>query len=66
MKFIQNLSIKYKAYLLVGIGIITAILLLVITNVGLSSIKSKLDELVLSTNVERYAYLTILEEKIIY
>jgi methyl-accepting chemotaxis protein len=63
MKFIQNLSIKYKAYLLVGIGIITAILLLVITNVGLSSIKSKLDELVLSTNVERYAYLTILEEK---
>ena len=63
MKFIQNLSIKYKAYLLVAIGVITAVLLLITTNIGLSSIKSKLDELVLSTNVERYAYLTILEEK---
>ncbi len=63
MNFIQNLSIKYKAYLLVAIGVVTAVLLLVITNIGLSSIKSKLDELVLSTNVERYAYLTILEEK---
>ncbi len=63
MKFIQNLSIKYKAYLLVAIGVVTAVLLLVITNIGLSSIKSKLDELILSTNVERYAYLTILEEK---
>lgn len=63
MKFIQNLSIKYKAYLLVAIGVVTAVLLLITTNIGLSSIKSKLDELVLSTNVERYAYLTILEEK---
>ena len=63
MKLIKNLSIKYKAYLLVAIGVVTAILLLVTTNIGLSSIKSKLDELVLSTNVERYAYLTILEEK---
>lgn len=63
MKFMQNLSIRYKAYFLVAIGIFTAVLLLIITNIGLSSIKSKLDELVLSTNVERYAYLTILEEK---
>ncbi len=60
---IKNLSIKYKAYLLVAIGVVTAVLLLVITNIGLSIIKSKLDELVLSTNVERFAYLTILEEK---
>lgn len=63
MSMLKNLSIKYKAYLLVAIGIVTAVLLLVITNFGLSSIKTKLDELVLSTNVERYAYLTILEEK---
>ena len=60
---LKNLSIKYKAYLLVAIGVVTAVLLLVITTIGLSTIKSKLDELVLSTNVERYAYLTILEEK---
>jgi methyl-accepting chemotaxis protein len=60
---IANLSIKYKAYLLVGIGTIASITLSLLASNGLSNIKSKLDELVLSTNVERYAYLTILEEK---
>ena len=50
MSMLKNLSIKYKAYLLVAIGIVTAVLLLIITNFGLMSIKTKLDELVLSTN----------------
>ncbi|MDD4617237.1 MAG: methyl-accepting chemotaxis protein [Alphaproteobacteria bacterium] len=60
---IKDLQIRYKAFILVGTIIVTAMTMFVVSNFGLSDIKTSLDELLLSTSVERYAYATILEEK---
>ncbi|HXP95405.1 MAG TPA: methyl-accepting chemotaxis protein [Telmatospirillum sp.] len=63
MNALGNLRIKSKALILVGAAVLTAIIMLAVSSIGLSDIKRMLDELVLATNVERYAYATILEEK---
>ncbi|MDR3440506.1 methyl-accepting chemotaxis protein [Telmatospirillum sp.] len=63
MNALGNLRIKSKALILVGAAVLTGVIMLVVSSIGLSDIKRLLDELVLATNVERYAYETILEEK---
>lgn len=63
MSVLQNLRIRNKALILVGASVFTAIAMFVVANIGLSSIKGSLDNLLLATNVERYAFSTILQEK---
>ncbi|HLO77581.1 MAG TPA: HAMP domain-containing methyl-accepting chemotaxis protein [Magnetospirillum sp.] len=63
MSALGNLRIKSKALILVGTAVLTGAVMLAVSSIGLSNIKQMLDELVLATNVERYAYETILEEK---
>jgi methyl-accepting chemotaxis protein len=63
MSALGNLRIKSKALILVGTAVLTGVIMLAVSSIGLSNIKRMLDELVLATNVERYAYETILEEK---
>ncbi len=63
MSALENLRIKYKALVLVAATVFTAAAMFVVSYQGLSSIKSLLDGMVLATNVERYAFSTILEEK---
>lgn len=58
-----DLRIKYKALTLVAVTVVTVGAMFSVANNGLSNIKSLLDELLLATNVERYAYETILQEK---
>jgi methyl-accepting chemotaxis protein len=60
---LRNLRIKFKAMILIAVTIATAGTLFSVATLGLSRIKVSLDELLLSTNVERYAYETILQEK---
>jgi methyl-accepting chemotaxis protein len=60
---IKDLQIKYKAFILIVTIIVTALTMFAVSSIGLSDIKTSLDELLLSTNVERYAYATILQEK---
>ncbi|KIM00502.1 Methyl-accepting chemotaxis protein [Paramagnetospirillum magnetotacticum MS-1] len=63
MSVLGNLRIKSKALILVGTAVLTGAIMLAVSSVGLSNIKRMLEELVLATNVERYAYETIMEEK---
>lgn len=63
MSSVRDLKIKYKAGVLVAMALVTGALMFVVAAIGLSNIKSSLDELVQATNVERYAYETILQEK---
>ena len=63
MKILSNLRMRSKALLLVAMAVMTAAIMFAVSNVGLSSLKTSLDQLVLATNVERYAYETIAEEK---
>jgi methyl-accepting chemotaxis protein len=63
MTVLGNLRIRMKALILVGTALVTAATMFTVAEVGLSTIKALLDELVLATNVERYAYETILQEK---
>jgi methyl-accepting chemotaxis protein len=44
-------------------AVLTAVIMFVVSSTGLSSLKTSLEELVLATNVERYAYETIAQEK---
>ena len=63
MSSVRDLKIKYKAGVLVAMALVTGALMFVVAAIGISNIKSSLDELVQATNVERYAYETILQEK---
>ena len=63
MKILSNLRMRSKALLLVAMAVMTAAIMFAVSNVGLSSLKTSLDQLVLATNVERYAYETIAEKK---
>lgn len=63
MEFLNQLTIKVKAAILIGVGVVVAVVLSIVSSNGLSTIKDKLDELILATNVERYAYKTRMEEK---
>jgi len=61
--YLKNLRIRSKALVLVATSVLTAIAMFLVAYNGLASMKSLLDGMVLSTNVERYAFATILEEK---
>jgi methyl-accepting chemotaxis protein len=63
LNHLRNLRIKFKAMILIAVTIVTAGTMFSVATLGLSRIKVSLDELLLSTNVERYAYETILQEK---
>lgn len=63
MNLLNKISIKAKAFLLVFLGVATAVLLSIVYNSGLGEIEKKLESLELATNVERFAYKTIMEEK---
>ena len=63
MTLINNLRMRLKALLLVAMAVITSVAMFSVAAIGLSSLKRSLDELVLATNVERYAYETISQEK---
>lgn len=56
---LSNLRMRIKAILLVSMAVLTAVIMFVVSSIGLSSLKTSLEELVLATNVERYAYETI-------
>lgn len=60
---LSNLRMRIKAILLVSMAVLTAVIMFVVSSTGLSSLKTSLEELVLATNVERYAYETIAQEK---
>jgi methyl-accepting chemotaxis protein len=63
MAFLSNLRMRFKALLLVAIAVVIAVVMFVVSNVGLSNLKTSLDELVLATNVERHVYETLAQEK---
>jgi methyl-accepting chemotaxis protein len=63
MNALGNIKIRAKALILIAITVLTAAIMFIVSSIGLSSLKTSLDQLVLATNVERYAYETILQEK---
>ena len=63
MRGFGNLKIMYKALILVSASILSAATMFLVAQNGLSSIRSQLEGITLSTNVERYAFATILQEK---
>lgn len=63
MAILQNIKIKIKAIMLVGATVVAVLAMYFVANDGLSTLKDCLEQLVSATNVERYAYKTILDEK---
>ena len=63
MPSLDNLRIRSKALILVGASVLTAMAMFAVAHTGLSTIKDQLNDLILSTNVERFALATILQEK---
>ncbi|WP_415396935.1 sensor histidine kinase [Sulfurimonas sp. CS5] len=63
MNFLNKFSIKFKTYMLVGLSVLVAITLSIVSNSGLNIIQSQIDELICANNIERYAYRAILEDK---
>ncbi len=61
--FLGNVGIKQKALILIGASVVIAVAMFMAAYIGLSGIKTALDELLLATNVERHAFETILSEK---
>jgi signal transduction histidine kinase len=49
--------------MLVGLSVLVAITLSIVSNSGLNIIQSQIDELICANNIERYAYRAILEDK---
>ncbi len=64
MKLINQLSIKHKAYILVLLSVAVALILSIVANNGLRAIRSELNYLIFSSEIERYTnYLSIEEQK---
>ena len=63
MNIINQLSIKYKTYLLVALIVVVASVLSLVSNDGLHTLRHELDELIASTQIERYTNKLILEEQ---
>ena len=63
MNIINQLSIKYKTYLLVALIVIVALVLSLVSNDGFKTIRHEMDDLISSTQIERYTNKLILEEK---
>lgn len=56
-------SIKYKAYLLVFLSVLVALVLSLVSNSGLNTIRTELNQLISSTEIERYTNKLILGEQ---
>jgi len=63
MNIANQLSIKNKTYLLVLLSVIVALILSLVSNNGLDTIRNELDDLVFATEIERYTNKLILEEQ---
>jgi len=63
INIINKTSIKSKAYLLVLLSVLVALILSFVSNNGLNAIRTELDNLIFSTNIERYTNKLILEEQ---
>ena len=63
MRITPQLSIKNKAYLLVLMSVAVALILSFVTYSGLQAIRTELDELVTSTDIERHTGKLIQEEQ---
>lgn len=63
MNIINQLSIKYKTYLLVVLIVVAALVLSLVSNVGLNTLRYEMDDLTSSTQIERYTNKLILEEQ---
>jgi len=59
----NNTSIKSKAYILVFLSVLVALVLSLVSNSGLNTIRSELNKLIFSTEIERYTNKLILEEQ---
>jgi len=63
MNIVSQLSIKNKTYLLVLLSVVVALVLSFVSNNGLNTIRSELDDLIFATKIERYTNRLILEEQ---
>ncbi len=63
MSIVSQLSIKNKTYLLVLLSVVVALVLSFVSNSGLNSIRSELEDLIFATKIERYTNRLILEEQ---
>lgn len=59
----NNTSIKSKTYLLVFLSVLVALALSLVSNSGLNTIRTELNKLIYSTEIERYTNKLILEEQ---
>jgi|GEM_PF-2403254 len=63
MSIANRLSIKHKTYLLVLLSVAVALVLSLVSNNGLNTIRVELDDLVYATKIERYTNRLIQEEQ---
>jgi len=63
MDITNQLSIKHKTYLLVLLSVVVALILSIVSNNGLNSIRIELDEMIYATKIERYTNKLIHEEQ---
>jgi len=62
MNIANYLSIRSKTYLLVLLSVVVALILSLVSNNGLNTIRSEMDDLIYSTKIERYTSKLINEE----
>ncbi len=62
MNIVNHLSIKSKTYLLVSLSVVVALILSLLSNDGLNTIRLEMDDLIYSTKIERYTNKLIHEE----
>lgn len=63
MNIANQISIKSKTYLLVLLSVAVALILSFVSNSGLNTIRTELDDLVFATEIERYTNKLILEQQ---
>jgi len=63
MNVFNKTSIKSKTYLLVFLSVLVALVLSLVSNNGLNTIRSELNKLIFSTEIERYTNKLIMEEQ---
>jgi len=59
----NRISLKTKAYLLVLLSAVVALVLSFVSNNGLDSLSIEMDDLIFATKIERYTNKLILEEQ---
>ena len=63
MNITNKISIKNKTYLLVLLSVVVALVLSIVSNNGLNTIRAELDYLVFAAKIERYTNKLIVEEQ---